>query len=651
MLHAALLAIIAVGFSPDDAAGQASTDRKTYEAVRVKAGQNPAALVKLSLWCEAHGLTAERGKHLMEAIGIDPGNTAARGLLGLISYRGEWLSPEEVRGKRKSDEELARKLEAYNARRAELDAEIRNRKNDAGGRHKAALAHEKLGAWCEQQGLKDEAIAHFTTAVQLDPYLDAPWKHLGYVKHHGQWLSRENLAALEQETAAQHKADRHWETLLRKWKAELGEKKRRQQAEESLAGVTDPRAVPAIARIFGKGSSSDQLTAVAMLERIDGQASSRELARLAVFGDSQEVRAAAIAVLKKREPRDYVGALIDLVQFPVEYKVQAVTGPGSRGGLLIDTPRFRLLRTYSAPAPYHLATSFRGTVVYDADGMPVPYRGIELDQMRSLKPAQQVAKEFEIDMRARELMAEANLKAAAAQQQMIADLGAIEQFNSQAAALNERVLPILQETAGAPATSTDPDSLNKWWYDKLGYNYEPPQKVQVTQNAFPQLPPPTLTTCFVAGTPVRTMEGFLPIEKIRTGDLVLSQDVATGALEFRPILVVHHNPPNRTLRISLSDNQVLVASVYHRFWRSGKGWAQARELKPGDLLRSLGSTLRVVSVEPGKVEPLFNLDVAQNRSFFVGESNVLVHDNTLPPARIAHFDQPPDFADVPAGTR
>jgi hypothetical protein len=139
------------------------------------------------------------------------------------------------------------------------------------------------------------------------------------------------------------------------------------------------------------------------------------------------------------------------------------------------------------------------------------------------------------------------------------------------------------------------------------------------------------------------MEGLQPIEKIRTGDLVLSQDVATGELEFRPILVVHHNPPNRTLRITLSDDDVLIASVYHRFWRSGEGWAQARDLKPGDRLRTLGSTLRVVSVEPGSVEPLYNLDVAQNRSFFAGNGNVLVHDNTLPPARQALFDETPSF--------
>jgi hypothetical protein len=66
-------------------------------------------------------------------------------------------------------------------------------------------------------------------------------------------------------------------------------------------------------------------------------------------------------------------------------------------------------------------------------------------------------------------------------------------------------------------------------------------------------------------------------------------------------------------------------------------------LKSGDVLRTLGSTLRVLAVEPGPVEPLFNLDVAQNRTFFAGSGNVLVHDNTLPPARHALFDETPNI--------
>ena len=133
-----------------------------------------------------------------------------------IGYRRKMSaqSGSRIRSWRKSSKLITR-------RRARSTLRSWPGKTTRAGRHKAALAHEKLGAWCEQQGLKDEAIAHFTTAVQYDPYLDAPWKHLGYVKHHGQWLTRDNLAAFEQEATAQRKADRQWETLLRKCKADL----------------------------------------------------------------------------------------------------------------------------------------------------------------------------------------------------------------------------------------------------------------------------------------------------------------------------------------------------------------------------------------------------------------------------------------------
>jgi tetratricopeptide (TPR) repeat protein len=644
MLHVALLAVVMTALGPDDAADPSAADRKVYEAVRLKAGKDPAALVKLALWCEAHGLSAERGKHLMEAIGIDPASAAARGLLGLISYQGKWLSPDEVRNKRQSDENLAKKVEAYHARRAALESSLRNGKNDTAGRHKAALAHEKLGAWCEQQGLKDEATAHFTMAVQYDPARDAAWKHLGYIKRQGRWMTRDKIAALEQEATAQRKADRYWETLVRKWKADLRETKRREDAEASLAKVTDPRAVPSVVRSFAGGPPDDQLRATAILKGIEAPEATKELARLAVLSEPDKVRKSAIEALKKREPRDYVGFLIAMIPLPVEYKVQPVRGPGSQGALLIDTPRFTMLRTYEAPVAFTLAASFRGALTVDeTDGMPIVYRGVDLDAMKLLNPQNQMLKMREVKARTAQLLADASVQAEAVQQQLIADVGAIEQFNSQAAVINERVLPVLQQAADAPASKTDQDGLYGWWYDRLGYNYQAPEKVQAAVNVFPETTPPSLTTCFAAGTPVRTMEGFRPIEEIRPGDLVLSQDVTTGGLDFRPIVFVHHNAPNQTLRITLSNDEILSASVYHRFWRSGAGWAQARDLKPGDVLRTLGSTLRVLAVEPGPVEPLFNLDVAQNRTFFAGNGNVLVHDNTLPPARHALFDETPNI--------
>ena len=63
------LAVISVGFlaalSTDTAPSPA--DLKTYEALKLKAGKEPQAQVKLALWCEAHGLDPERLKHLARA--------------------------------------------------------------------------------------------------------------------------------------------------------------------------------------------------------------------------------------------------------------------------------------------------------------------------------------------------------------------------------------------------------------------------------------------------------------------------------------------------------------------------------------------------------------------------------------------------------
>ena len=119
-------------------------------------------------------------------------------------------------------------------------------------------------------------------------------------------------------------------------------------------------------------------------------------------------------------------------------------------------------------------------------------------------------------------------------------------------------------------------------------------------------------------------------------------------MSYQPILVVHHNPPGKTLRVLLDNGETLVASIYHRFWRAGQGWAMARELKEGDILRTLRGRSRVISVTQGQVVPVFNLDVAQTRTFFVGEHAALVHDNTLPDPHLAPFDAAPELAALPS---
>ena len=93
-------------------------------------------------------------------------------------------------------------------------------------------------------------------------------------------------------------------------------------------------------------------------------------------------------------------------------------------------------------------------------------------------------------------------------------------------------------------------------------------------------------------------------------------------------MAVYHNPPNATLRIELDDD-VIVATGIHRFWKAGKGWVMARELKPGDRLRTLGGVSTVKSVTDESVQPVYNLQVAEGESFFVGKFGALAHDNSL----------------------
>src|SRR5579883_1784362 len=152
-----------------------------YEAAKERAGRGADAQVKLALWCEAHGLEAERLKHLAVAVLTDPKNATARGLMGLVSFDGRWRRPEAVSDRLKDGPARAALLEQYRQRRAKAPYE--------------AEPQWRLALWCEENGLKAEALAHLTAVTRLDPAREAAWKHLGCKKHNGRWMTDAQLDA------------------------------------------------------------------------------------------------------------------------------------------------------------------------------------------------------------------------------------------------------------------------------------------------------------------------------------------------------------------------------------------------------------------------------------------------------------------------
>jgi hypothetical protein len=244
-----------------------------------------------------------------------------------------------------------------------------------------------------------------------------------------------------------------------------------------------------------------------------------------------------------------------------------------------------------------------------------------------------------------------------AEQKLELDVQSFDAQNIEIDQSNSRVSDILTQVAGQDL-GIDNDSWRKWSTNLQGYAYvsaDPAQEkplyvedVPITYapqpvNSFGFIPLGSVRvqthSCFAAGTPVRTMTGLTPIESLRTGDLLLAQNTHTGALGYQPILAVFHNPPNQTLRLHIGDDSI-VATGIHRFWKAAKGWTMARDLQPGDNIRTLSGVAKVVAVTDEHVQPVFNLKIANGDDFFVGSQGLLVHDNSIIQPVAEPFDAP-----------
>ncbi len=626
--------------SPNSTAAERDAILKEYEAQAAQVGTDASSQVRLALWCEANGLSSLRTKHLALAMFRDPGQPVARAMMGLMDYEGRWLRPEAVSAKVKSDEDLTERLARYNARRAHMGS--------------SADDHWKLGLWCEQNDLPAEATAHLTAVTRLDPSREAAWKRLGYKRLNGRWVSTEQAVAIKAERAARPEASRYWKPLLEKWKIALTHSATRADAETALAEVTDPLAVPSIWRVFVVGDTpdrkKDEPKAVEILSRVDGIGASRALAALAVIGSTPETRRVAGESLRRRDPREYVDGMISLLRKPIEYKYyyQAIgaAGPGSTGGFILERPDRILQQFYtvdesrSAIAASRLVSDINYLATGDLRAAPInalrtgPFGGPQFNL---------VTAKARIDLAVRDVLdyenraSIQNARIAATAQTVVAEL---EAANAQILQVNDRTEQALRWVSDQDL-GTDPEAWKTWWADAQGYVYERPAPMPTPMDQ----PKPVLTSwihlsCFAAGTPIVGIAGQRPIEKIKVGDRILAQNTDTGALQLQPVVAVYHNKPSPTLKLAVGG-QVIVTTGIHRFWKAGRGWVMARDLKPGDILRTVGGTAWVESIDSDVVQPVFNLEVAAGQSFFVGAPRVLVHDNSIANDVVAPFDAAP----------
>ena len=135
--------------------------------------------------------------------------------------------------------------------------------------------------------------------------------------------------------------------------------------------------------------------------------------------------------------------------------------------------------------------------------------------------------------------------------------------------------------------------------------------------------------CFVAGTKVKTENGYKNIEDIKIGEKVYSYNLDTNELELKEVIDTIESSTIDTYKMTVGDKTVEM-SPRHQIYIIDKGWTRAYDVKSGDMMLSInGKKIEITNIEYKKYdEPIktYNLTVEGNSNYFVTDIQVLVHN-------------------------
>ena len=136
--------------------------------------------------------------------------------------------------------------------------------------------------------------------------------------------------------------------------------------------------------------------------------------------------------------------------------------------------------------------------------------------------------------------------------------------------------------------------------------------------------------CFVAGTPVKTSSGDVPIEELSPGDLVWAWDEETGEVALKPVVETYVNETAELVHLFV-NGEVIITTPTHPFYSPVKGWTEAVRLRAGDILVLVnGEYVVVEKIQHEILEApitVYNFQVADYHTYFISNDGLLVHNS------------------------
>ena len=140
-------------------------------------------------------------------------------------------------------------------------------------------------------------------------------------------------------------------------------------------------------------------------------------------------------------------------------------------------------------------------------------------------------------------------------------------------------------------------------------------------------------SCFVAGTLVMAVAGMVAIEKIKSGDKVISTNPETMETSPKTVLETYIRQVDKLVHLTINGEEI-VTTDNHPFYIQGRDLIEAGNLLVGDKLISVnGEDLFVKKHQVEELdEPVdvYNFKVEDYHTYFVGDCAVWVHNKNCP---------------------
>lgn len=127
--------------------------------------------------------------------------------------------------------------------------------------------------------------------------------------------------------------------------------------------------------------------------------------------------------------------------------------------------------------------------------------------------------------------------------------------------------------------------------------------------------------CFVAGTPVLTVLGCIPIEMVTAGDKVWAEDPVTGEKALKEVVRTFINETDEFVHVYVGGEEI-VATPKHPFYVPTRGWTEAVDLRAGDILVLQSGEYVIVELVQHEIleTPIavYNFEVEDFHTYYVG---------------------------------